>query len=91
MQAEDRVHRIGQSSECVNIYYLYAKETLDQIIYPMINLKSIVVARTLDDQKTDFKIKANKKRSQPDYELKDDNEQQSENDENKENPQIPNE
>ncbi|CDW91024.1 snf2 family n-terminal domain containing protein [Stylonychia lemnae] len=77
MQAEDRVHRIGQESDCVNIYYLYGKETLDEIIYPMIDLKSVVVARTLDDQKTDFKIKSAKKRQQPDYELKESDNEES--------------
>eukprot|EP00347_Sterkiella_histriomuscorum_P020832 403336296 len=76
MQAEDRAHRIGQN-ECVNIYYLYGKETLDEILFPMIKLKSTVIARTLDDSKTDFKIKVNKKAKngledsqQPDYQLK---------------------
>ena len=61
LQAEDRVHRIGQHSECVNIYYLYGKETLDEIIFPMINLKSTVVANTLDGSNTDFKIKSKRK------------------------------
>lgn len=66
MQAEDRVHRIGQHSKCVNIYYLYGKETLDEVIYPMINLKSMVVANALDGANTDFKIQS--KRKAPDYE-----------------------
>jgi len=39
-QAEDRAHRIGQDAECVNIYYLFGQETLDEVIFPMINFKS---------------------------------------------------
>jgi SWI/SNF-related matrix-associated actin-dependent regulator of chromatin subfamily A-like protein 1 len=48
-QAEDRAHRIGQDAECVNIYYLFGQDTLDEVIYPMINFKSHIIARTLDD------------------------------------------
>ena len=39
-QAEDRAHRIGQDAACVNIYYLYGAETLDEVIFPLINFKS---------------------------------------------------
>lgn len=40
----------------MNIYYLYGQETLDEVIYPMINFKSHVIARALDDQSSDFKL-----------------------------------
>jgi SWI/SNF-related matrix-associated actin-dependent regulator 1 of chromatin subfamily A len=32
IQAEDRVHRIGQASS-VNVYYLHAHDTIDDIIW----------------------------------------------------------
>ncbi|XP_053554084.1 SWI/SNF-related matrix-associated actin-dependent regulator of chromatin subfamily A-like protein 1 [Bombina bombina] len=38
IQAEDRVHRIGQTS-CVNIHYLVAKGTADDFLWPMIQEK----------------------------------------------------
>ncbi|CAG2184187.1 unnamed protein product, partial [Oppiella nova] len=37
-QAEDRVHRIGQTKD-VKIYYLTAKNTIDDMIWPMISKK----------------------------------------------------
>ncbi|CAG2112372.1 unnamed protein product, partial [Medioppia subpectinata] len=37
-QAEDRVHRIGQKND-VKIYYLVAKDTIDDMIWPMISKK----------------------------------------------------
>ena len=37
-QAEDRAHRIGQT-DCVNIQYLVAKETADDVLWPMIQNK----------------------------------------------------
>ena len=77
IQAEDRAHRIGQDAECVNVYYLYGKETLDEILFPMINFKSSVISHTLDDQRSDFKIKS--KRLAPDYELKDNDQEKIDN------------
>lgn len=56
LQAEDRAHRIGQHS-CVNIYYLFGEETLDEIIFPMIQFKGHVVSRALDGQSSEFKMK----------------------------------
>lgn len=65
-QAEDRAHRIGQDKECVNIYYLFGEETLDEILYPMINFKSHIISNTLDGQKTDFKIKRTRREDDED-------------------------
>ncbi|KYQ90093.1 SNF2-related domain-containing protein [Tieghemostelium lacteum] len=48
-QAEDRVHRIGQTRE-VNIEYLVAKKTLDDKIWPVICNKLEVLGETLDGQ-----------------------------------------
>jgi SWI/SNF-related matrix-associated actin-dependent regulator 1 of chromatin subfamily A len=35
-QAEDRAHRIGQKN-CVNIYYLHGRATLDDLIFDLLN------------------------------------------------------
>uniref|UniRef100_W5K754 SWI/SNF-related matrix-associated actin-dependent regulator of chromatin subfamily A-like protein 1 n=1 Tax=Astyanax mexicanus TaxID=7994 RepID=W5K754_ASTMX len=42
IQAEDRVHRIGQTS-CVDIHYLVAKGTADDYLWPMIQEKMNVL------------------------------------------------
>jgi len=47
-QAEDRCHRIGQTS-FVDIRYLLAKGTADDTIWPMIKSKLDVVGQALDD------------------------------------------
>nr|XP_033802534.1 SWI/SNF-related matrix-associated actin-dependent regulator of chromatin subfamily A-like protein 1 [Geotrypetes seraphini]XP_033802535.1 SWI/SNF-related matrix-associated actin-dependent regulator of chromatin subfamily A-like protein 1 [Geotrypetes seraphini]XP_033802537.1 SWI/SNF-related matrix-associated actin-dependent regulator of chromatin subfamily A-like protein 1 [Geotrypetes seraphini] len=44
IQAEDRVHRIGQSSS-VNIHYLVAKGTADDYLWPMIQEKMKVLGQ----------------------------------------------
>lgn len=38
MKAEDRVHRIGQTRD-VKIYYLVAKTTIDDMLWPLISKK----------------------------------------------------
>lgn len=47
IQAEDRVHRIGQASS-VTIYYMYGEDTIDNLIYPRLRLKSEVIATVVD-------------------------------------------
>ena len=47
LQAEDRVHRIGQQ-EAVNIHYLVARGTLDERVWRMVQRKHSVLGRTLD-------------------------------------------
>jgi SWI/SNF-related matrix-associated actin-dependent regulator 1 of chromatin subfamily A len=47
IQAEDRVHRIGQQRD-VNIYYLVAPGTVDDIMWPMIRKKLDIVGRALN-------------------------------------------
>lgn len=49
VQAEDRVHRIGQKSS-VNCYYLYADQTLDSKIYVRLQKKFKVVTGILDGE-----------------------------------------
>lgn len=46
-QAEDRAHRIGQKS-CVNCVFLVAKNTLDDIMWPLIARKVRVLGTALD-------------------------------------------
>jgi SWI/SNF-related matrix-associated actin-dependent regulator 1 of chromatin subfamily A len=57
IQAEDRAHRIGQVSS-VSVYYLYGEETIDNLIYPRLRLKSEVIATVVDGKMDDttFKI-----------------------------------
>jgi SWI/SNF-related matrix-associated actin-dependent regulator 1 of chromatin subfamily A len=47
IQAEDRAHRIGQDKP-VNIYYLHAKDTVDDVILQMLHDKSQIVHDILD-------------------------------------------
>jgi len=54
-QAEDRAHRISQKHS-VNIYYLYADNTLDPILYNVIKSKNEVVGKTLDGIHVDYKL-----------------------------------
>eukprot|EP00826_Nyctotherus_ovalis_P002887 TRINITY_DN10581_c0_g1_i4.p1 TRINITY_DN10581_c0_g1~~TRINITY_DN10581_c0_g1_i4.p1 ORF type:complete len:558 (+),score=120.33 TRINITY_DN10581_c0_g1_i4:804-2477(+) len=54
-QAEDRVHRISQKNS-VNIYYLYAKDTLDPILYRIIKMKNEVIGKTLDGKLVNYKL-----------------------------------
>ena len=58
IQAEDRVHRIGQKSEFVDIKYLYGPETLDDFILDKLQKKLTIVSTTLDDKKEILGVKA---------------------------------
>ncbi|NWS95751.1 ZRAB3 endonuclease, partial [Mionectes macconnelli] len=49
-QAEDRAHRIGQSSS-VNIHFLMAKGTMDTLMWAMLNRKAKVTGSTLNGRK----------------------------------------
>lgn len=48
LQAEDRVHRIGQNN-AVNIYYLIAKNTIEEEIINMLNRKEKIIEQSLND------------------------------------------
>eukprot|EP00741_Cyanophora_paradoxa_P021760 tig00000241_g21003.t1 len=53
LQAEDRVHRIGQSC-ATHVHYLVAHGTIDDILWPMVCRKLGIVGQTLDGQRHDF-------------------------------------
>ena len=49
IQAEDRIHRIGQKSDNIDIRYLYGEYTLDDYILEILSRKKIFVSTTLDN------------------------------------------
>ncbi|XP_028837756.1 DNA annealing helicase and endonuclease ZRANB3 isoform X2 [Denticeps clupeoides] len=49
-QAEDRAHRIGQTSS-VHVHYLIAKGTFDTVMWGMLNRKETVTGSTLNGRK----------------------------------------
>jgi SWI/SNF-related matrix-associated actin-dependent regulator of chromatin subfamily A-like protein 1 len=56
-QAADRVHRLGQTSENVNIYYLVARGSLDEDICDLLDEKRKVVQQVLEGtQSTDIPL-----------------------------------
>ena len=49
MQAEDRIHRLGQKDKiCVNYHYLYGEGTLDSLLYEKLQTKMAIVSDILD-------------------------------------------
>lgn len=48
IQAEDRVHRIGQKADSVNAWYLVGKDTIDEQIMQLIESKAIILEAVLD-------------------------------------------
>lgn len=49
-QAEDRVHRIGQTADYVQIYHLVALETIDEAMGNLLRKKQMVINEVLPDQ-----------------------------------------
>ena len=56
IQAEDRAHRIGQESGCVNIHYLFGADTLDVLLFRKLNEKQNIVSTTLDNKTKDLNV-----------------------------------
>lgn len=56
IQAEDRAHRIGQESGCVNIHYLFGSDTLDVLLFRKLNEKQNIVSTTLDNKSKDLNV-----------------------------------
>ncbi|KAK7363390.1 hypothetical protein VNO77_05532 [Canavalia gladiata] len=58
VQAEDRAHRIGQVSS-VNIYYLLANDTVDDIIWDVVQSKLENLGQMLDGHENALEVSAN--------------------------------
>ncbi len=54
-QAEDRIHRIGQTADSVNAYYLLAVGTIEETMAKLIDTKRKVLDQVLDGIETDSK------------------------------------
>lgn len=52
-QAADRAHRIGQSADSVNIYELYARDTIDDYMAEILAEKKSVVSKIIDGKDTE--------------------------------------
>ena len=49
LQAEDRIHRMGQKNKiCVNYHYLYGEGTLDSLLYEKLQTKLAIVSEILE-------------------------------------------
>ncbi|XP_058000812.1 uncharacterized protein LOC110669090 isoform X2 [Hevea brasiliensis] len=64
IQAEDRAHRIGQVSS-VNIYYLLANDTVDDIIWDVVQSKLENLGQMLDGHENTLEVSASQERSSP--------------------------
>ncbi len=68
VQAEDRVHRIGQRNTC-HMYYLVARDSFDERLWLMLNKKMAIVSSILDGEreqmfKRDDQIDTKKRKAQ---------------------------
>lgn len=88
IQAEDRAHRIGQNADCVDIMYLYGRNTLDDLIFKKIQTKMKIVSTTLDDRQVDLGLKEQLKEKK--NEEKEDKEEEEEEEEVKEDKEESN-
>jgi SWI/SNF-related matrix-associated actin-dependent regulator 1 of chromatin subfamily A len=59
IQAEDRIHRIGQYKKC-EINYLLGTDTLDSYMFPNICKKLLTIDQITDDERTDRTLEGKK-------------------------------
>lgn len=52
-QAEDRIHRIGQTATAINVYYLLARNTIEEDIAKLLDWKKKVTNKVLDGKETE--------------------------------------
>ncbi|KAJ4968340.1 hypothetical protein NE237_015041 [Protea cynaroides] len=64
IQAEDRAHRIGQVSS-VNIYYLLANDTVDDIIWDVVQSKLENLGQMLDGREDTLDVSVQQPKSSP--------------------------
>ncbi|KAM5568487.1 hypothetical protein ABKV19_016181 [Rosa sericea] len=64
IQAEDRAHRIGQVSS-VNVYYLLANDTVDDIIWDVVQSKLENLGQMLDGHENSLEVSASQPRNSP--------------------------
>ncbi|XP_004298251.1 PREDICTED: SWI/SNF-related matrix-associated actin-dependent regulator of chromatin subfamily A-like protein 1 isoform X3 [Fragaria vesca subsp. vesca] len=64
IQAEDRAHRIGQVSS-VNVYYLLANDTVDDIIWDVVQSKLENLGQMLDGHENSLEVSDSLPRSSP--------------------------
>ncbi|CRH00786.1 DNA helicase, putative [Plasmodium relictum] len=57
IQAEDRAHRIGTTHENVNIHYLIAQNTIDEIVWKIINRKWNTLTTALNGMEDSLNVK----------------------------------
>lgn len=53
-QGEDRAHRMGSAHEEINVHYLVAQGTFDEMLWRIVNLKSTDVSTMLDGKQEDL-------------------------------------
>ncbi|KAI8561987.1 hypothetical protein RHMOL_Rhmol04G0383600 [Rhododendron molle] len=64
IQAEDRAHRIGQVSS-VNVYYLLANDTVDDIIWDVVQSKLENLGQMLDGHERTLEVSGSQPKSSP--------------------------
>ena len=52
-QAEDRIHRIGQTADSVSVYHMVGAETVDEPIYKLLDKKMSIIDKALEQNQRD--------------------------------------
>lgn len=61
IQAEDRVHRLGQTAKFVELRYLFCKGTVDDLLWPLLEKKLSVVGSAINGAKDRLELHGAKK------------------------------